>query len=383
MVADSSEFQSFGVTALVLVCVVLAGCSGFAGSGADADESRVGGNGVDGSDGSEPAANVTPAPVPGTAGTGTPGPRVAPGLATTGVTDASALAAAHGARLANASVTIRRVTTYRYGSGEVARREIRTTRVGPEGGLLRIVEHERPVARAATVRATTARSAGTRTVGAGAVEAANGTEREVERDGRRDVGGRSVVREVSWFGPNRSARAITYANGTTTYRVGPPETRTGSRRAVVASEARRIGTLAAGFETRVRPVGNGRAARYRVTSVEEYEGSGVEGTGVGVGFVPDGGFGMVVDSRGVVHEYRLVRRLGIQRRGKPTEIVTRVRYTDIGETTVSRPPWYDAALEAAGSSSASNRATSTNGGSRTNRTSESAEAGGSNRAAGQ
>ena len=83
-----------------------------------------------------------------------------------------------------------------------------------------------------------------------------------------------------------------------------------------------------------------RAVRYRVRSVEEASESNRT---VLVGFTSVSSFRMTVDSRGLVGTYRLLRRLNVQRRGKPTEITTRVRYADVGATTVSRPPWYDAA----------------------------------------
>ena len=301
-------------SALVLACVlVLAGCSGFTG----------GGPGNDGRDGPNPSRTVTPAPVPTTGPTATPGPRIAPGLATTGVVNASALADAHEARLEDASLTLSRTTTYRYGSGEIARRERVTTQVGVDGERLRVVEH-RPLPTAST-GSTTSTEATTPTE----APAGGGSDR------------RTVIREVYWFGSNRSARAITYANGTTAYRSASPRNLTQGRRSIVITEATRIAALAGGFETRVRRTGEEDDPRYRVVSTGDAdENDRTRPTG----FASVSSFRMTVTPAGSVGEYRLVRRLTVQRQGKPTEIVTRVRYTDVGTTTVSRPSWYDDAL---------------------------------------
>jgi hypothetical protein len=303
---------------VILVCLlVLAGCSGFADSGSDA--------GAGGGAG-ESGMSVTPAPVPTTEPTATPGPPVAPGLARTGVWNASALAAAHENVLRNASMTIRRTTTYRYGSGEIARRVVVTTRIGSEGRRFRVVERRGPPTTGEGQAGTTTRS-GT-------------TQPRTETGDEARAGGRAVVREAYWFGPNRSTAARTYANGTTTYRARTPSNLTRGRQSIVTTEARRIGALAGGFETRVQAVGSGERSRYRVRSVEEASESNRT---VLVGFTSVSSFRMTVDSRGLVGTYRLLRRLNVQRRGKPTEITTRVRYADVGATTVSRPPWYDAA----------------------------------------
>jgi hypothetical protein len=307
---------------VILVCLlVLAGCSGFADGGSDAGTGRGA---------SEPGASVTPAPVPTTEPTATPGPPVAPGLARTGVWNASALAAAHESVLRNASMTVRRTTTYRYGSGEIARQVVATTRIGSEGRRLRVVERRSPPTDGEDRGETTARS------GTGAGDEAA-------------TGGHAVVREAYWFGPNRSTVARTYANGTTTYRARAPSDLTRDRRSIVTSEARRIGALAGGFETRVRAVGSGERPRYRVRSAEKASGSDRT---VPIGFTSVSSFRMTIDSRGLVGKYRFLRRLNVQRRGKPTEILTRVHYIDVGTTTVTRPPWYDAVMS---TTSATNR----------------------------
>lgn len=289
--------------------VVLAGCSAFTnGDGGSSEGAR------------DASTGVTPAPVPTVEGTATPGPRVAPGLTATRVTNASALAAAHEGVLENTSVTIRRVTTYRYGSGAIARRETVTTRIGPDSRRLRIVERRGAVSEGGEAGETGETTTGTN--------------------------GEGIVQEGYWFGANRSARALTHANGTTTYGTNPPKNLTRSRRTIIGTEATRLRALASGFETRVRPAGNESDGRYRVASTGVKSGPGLTER---VGFVPVSSFRLVVDSGGFVEEYRLVRRLSVGRRGKPTEIVTRVRYTDVGETTVERPPWYDDATNASAS----------------------------------
>ncbi|WP_228842422.1 hypothetical protein [Halococcus agarilyticus] len=50
----------------------------------------------------------------------------------------------------------------------------------------------------------------------------------------------------------------------------------------------------------------------------------------------------VIDSRGLVREYRL--RYGATLNGVPVRVHDRVRYTDLGNTIVERPAWYDEAI---------------------------------------
>jgi hypothetical protein len=204
-----------------------------------------------------------------------------------------------------------------------------TTRIGSEGRRLRVVERRGPPT-------TEEGQTGT-------------TQPGTEAGDEAMAGGRAVVREAYWFGPNRSTAARTYANGTTTYRARTPSNLTRGRQSIATTEARRIGALAGGFETRVQAVGSGERPRYRVRSAEKASGSDRT---VPIGFTSVSSFRMTIDSRGLVGKYRFLRRLNVQRRGKPTEILTRVHYIDVGTTTVTRPPWYDAVMS---TTSATNR----------------------------
>lgn len=49
----------------------------------------------------------------------------------------------------------------------------------------------------------------------------------------------------------------------------------------------------------------------------------------------------LMDSRGLVREYELTYTL--RRDGPDLRVTRHVRYTDLGDTTVQRPPWYDEA----------------------------------------
>lgn len=53
---------------------------------------------------------------------------------------------------------------------------------------------------------------------------------------------------------------------------------------------------------------------------------------------------VVVDSRGIIHSYRL-RYTGVVN-GTTIHVTESIRFTDIGETTIERPPWYDEAIAA-------------------------------------
>jgi hypothetical protein len=100
------------LSVFVAVLLVLSGCSTF----------------IDGGD-STPTVQVTPAPVPTDKPTPTPIPRIAPGVTTHGLINASALIDAHTAFLANTSYTVHSRRILKYPNGTVAARSVGTMRV--------------------------------------------------------------------------------------------------------------------------------------------------------------------------------------------------------------------------------------------------------------
>ena len=113
---SASPLDDTGAVLALAAVLVLAGCSGTAGSGGP------------------PTRSVTPAPVPADA---TPPARVtAPGLSPLGVENASLLAAAHRRALADVPFTERTVTTVSDGSGTILGRRTLVVRRGPEAFYL-------------------------------------------------------------------------------------------------------------------------------------------------------------------------------------------------------------------------------------------------------
>ena len=338
---------SASVRVLVLVVLVaLAGCSGFAGGGASTDGAgdrgpasgdgsgegegaRSGAEaGTAGDPRSEAAGSVTPAPVPAVQGTETPAPRVAPGLSATGITNASALAAAHGARLANTSYTMVRNVTYLAANGTKLTERRSVSEVGTDGRF--------------AVRRT--------------------------REGVR-----GPAREALWSNGTALFEARTDTEGTTAYRRAAPEVAE-RRRALVTDagswQIERVFTVA---EARVvdRTERSGTTV-YRLESpVAQLPNANASDVGASVRVEA------AVTEEGLVREYAFRQTFSGDSSGAASVVVA-TRYTDIGETTVSRPPWYDEALtvtngsetndSAVNRSGADGSATTATGGTATNGT---------------
>ncbi|WP_435197119.1 hypothetical protein [Natronomonas sp. EA1] len=118
--------------ALLALCVLLAGCGGFAnGSQPTETLSPVP---VPADPETPPPTSVTPTPTPDP-----PGERLALGLTTAGVTDPFVLAGSHRSHLRNSSYT--RIETMRIEAGNTTLREWRrVTRVAPSGRPYHVVE---------------------------------------------------------------------------------------------------------------------------------------------------------------------------------------------------------------------------------------------------
>ena len=281
------------IGACLLACLlVLAGCSGFSGAGPDSG----------GSDASR--ANVTPAPVPAV---DTP-ERLAPGLTADGVTNASALADAHDAAVRRASVTVRSNRSIEYANGTLRQRTTGTVRVGRNG---------------------TAYAA------------------RYEFTGRPlwlDPDSPDIVRTgYYWSAGERTLRTVAFANETTRYEDLSAALGASVRRSLTRP-GQEYERLLEDTETRViaRTTRNGRELY-----VVEASGMTSQYFSWYRGFENprDATMRLLVDERGVVRRHRFAYTATIEATAT-VRIVERVRYTDLGNTTVERPPWYDEALRA-------------------------------------
>lgn len=280
---------------VLLACaLVLAGCSGFVGDGPGAE---VGGEASD--DGGS-AASVTPAPVPAATGT----ERLAPGLTDAGVTSASELAVAHNRVLRDRSFTLRTNRTTTYANGSVRSHTAGIVRVEPNGEAI-----------------------GTR----------------YERTGVpliRLTSGSTIVRSERWFGGEQGLAAVAYANGTREYYRQPANDGSVILRSFT-NDGERYGRLLSGVETRV----TGRVERDGTTLYR------VRSSGLSSGLVQfprfesvgNGTFEGLVGPEGFVYHHRLTYTATTEN-GSTLRITESRRYEEIGETTVSRPLWYDEAL---------------------------------------
>lgn len=285
---------------VLLACaLLLAGCSGFSGGGSEAG---IGADGV-GAEGKESdggVADVTPAPVPPVETEG----QLAPGLTEAGVESPSALAVAHNTVLRNRSFTMRTNRTTTYANGSFRGRTIELAQVAPDEAAF-----------GATYR----------------VEGVPVTSRTDEFP---------VVRSERWFDGRRALIASTYTNSTTRYYRQSADAGSLALRSLV-DDGGRYARLLDGAETRVV----GRIERdgetvYRLAATDL---SAVLAQVPWVESVRDTSFDALVSSRGFVRAYRLSYTATIEH-GSTLRVTESTRYTALGETTVSRPSWYDEAL---------------------------------------
>jgi len=282
--------------------VVLSGCGAFGGS---APETRT----------------VTPAPVPTTEPTPTPVPRLAPGITTRGVANASALAAAHDAVLRNASFTRRSNLTITYRNGTVRERRRAVTRLG--------AGHER------------------------LFSVASGTNVPAFVAGSPSVSVLGVKRNEVYSNGTRALSAVTYANGTTAY----SEVATELIHESFTDTDRAYLTRALGrTETRVvGPISRNDTTLYRVVATEAAL-SAVRPPPT-YGSIRNVRFRALVDARGVLRERR-VTYTATTANGTTVSVTRSIQYRQIGATTVGRPVWYEAAIE--NTTNATNTRTTTN-----------------------
>ena len=259
-------------TVLVVVLVVLAGCSGVFGGGDGSTET------------------VTPAAVPTDEATATPAPRLVPGVTKRGIESPRALVAAHQSFLQNRSFTQRSNSTALAANGSAVLRTTGTLRAGPMGTFRYVSNRSGPylAKQPASLPMRTAIWADDdgyfvqRTF-------PNGTKAYSRLSGREVGGGFALGRLPSLLGAldtdNTTVTERRSENGTTFYRVN--------------------GTV--------------DTSRLPNTSVR-----------------------LLVDSRGVVHEYSTVRRLPAG--ATVTKSVTENRLVAVNATDApERPSWVDTA----------------------------------------
>lgn len=279
---------------LAAVLVVLAGCSGPASAPARTEAA---------------AETVTAAPVP----TDAPSTFLAPGVTPRGVANPAALAAAHRRTLRGTSVTVRVEASRRYANGSLRWRRTATQRIDAA---------DRPVR--SYYFGEFQGSARARGLPSAFVRFHNATRVE-----------RYTVGDGSYHRYRLRSGGVWYVGGTA------PEVRPLDPG---------LGLLFRAVETRVvgREAGPG-PTRYRLSGTEVADPATL-GRALGVGrFARIGNVSLVatVDARGTVREYRLIYTVtgadGVLLRGRES-----ARFTDLGETTVERPDWYDEAVNATG-----------------------------------
>lgn len=240
----------------------------------------------------EPTETLTPASVPTDKPTPTPVPQLAPGVTEQGIENASALVAAHGSFLQNRSFTQRSNSTALASNGSVLLRTTSTLRAGPAGeGLYSVIER-------------------------------NGSYLS------RESAAISAHSEA-WLNGERYVVKRTFPNGTTTHNRAPSS----ATRADIATGT--LPYLLESFGTNDTTVTE-RLTRNGTTLYR------VEGTS-DARRQPNTTLRLLVDSRGVVHEYTTTRRLSAG--SGVSKSVTRTRLVAINETDApERPSWVDEAM---------------------------------------
>ncbi|EMA46952.1 hypothetical protein [Halococcus saccharolyticus] len=231
-------------TVLVVVLIVLAGCSGV-----------FGGDG-----GGESTPTVTPMTVPTDEPTPTPVPQLAPGLTGQGIENASALVAAHSSFLQNRSFTTRTNVTGLATNGSVVIQRTDTLRAGPRGE------------------------------GVYSVSVTNGSYRYVSPE-------TVPVRTAIWTNGERLLLNRTYANGTTTYERyrDSTEERYGAAGAGLRYRLEPFDTTTTSVTERDRNGTTLYLVRGKIRSNQTF---GRESMSLR----------MLVDPQGVIHSYRIVQQ---------------------------------------------------------------------------
>lgn len=241
--------------------------------------------------GDESAETVTPVAVPTDEPTPTPVPQLAPGVTERGIESPRALIDAHRSFLQNRSFTQRSNSTALAANGSVILQATSTARAGPQGKRLHSV---------------------------------------IERNGSFTSREPTTIstRSEAWWGGEQYLVKRTFPNGTTTYSRPPIDT----TRVDIATGT--LPYLLGSFDTNNTTVTDHQSRNgttlYRINGTSD------------VPRQPNTTLELLVDSRGVIHEYTTIRRLSAD--SGVSKSVTRTRLVAIGETDApERPSWIETA----------------------------------------
>lgn len=300
-------------TPLVLaILILLAGCSGTPGDGSTATPSTTT------PEQTSPGATTT------TATTASPAPATfPPGLTADGVTDPSALAETHQKQLRNSSYTVEHALTVQYENGTTALRYAYDARVAAGGAPL--VANET----ATNLYIRTPRQ-----------RLANGTTR----------GGLVLAEQVeTWSAQNRTLVAITRSNEATTY-VSDRFWKEPATRHEWAGRTAEIqfylDVLVEANSTTVSEISDGGATFYEVTSpgLEKPLDREFEIRDRTLYNLTREQIRLQIAPHGVVHSFTSHGQATYN--GQPVTVTHSFRVTNVGNTTVTKPAWYDEARNA-------------------------------------
>ncbi|WP_438268366.1 DUF7537 family lipoprotein [Halocatena marina] len=271
--------QNLGLRLCLVVLLCLSGCNAFNG-------------------GNTETASITPAGVPTDDPNATRG--LAPGLTNHGVVDSIALGDAHEAVLSNTSFTIHGKTTVKYSNGTL-RRRIKTT--------------------------------------SSLVPSQNRYYRKYNLYNPNRSGSNSIVLNRSTWAEDGQVLTATYSSktNTTTYK------NRSSFGYMKFPRGEQYYTLFQAVDTKViNHTTNNGTTLYRLTSTEIADPTQLDWHESGMKKFRNLTFHAVIDSRGVVHEYRLAYTATLTETNPSTSVrvVSTTRYTKMGSTTVDRPSWY-------------------------------------------
>jgi predicted small secreted protein len=299
---------------LLLVCVlVLAGCSGLSGQGADGDA------GIEG-DGTGAGVSVTPAPVPTVGRTEPSSSGLPPGFTSQGVTDVDALFAAHRSALDNTTYSVRAVVNATHPNGTNYYRSAARARVTErDDGYYYSSRFDHPN------RST------------------NTLVRYESWSGGGTILTALTRRERATSGGNATADGEAAASRNTTYRAIRSEYETNTGLYGLPRYGERIAAQLGAAESSLRDRTDTAGPAYYALSLGSVR--DLQGLADGRFRDPQAASGRIlVSPQGFVREYRL-RYTATTPKGHTVRVTESITYSAVGRTTVTRPPWYETAIE--------------------------------------
>lgn len=269
---------------MVVVLLLLTGCSGFLGAGQES-----------------PKVSVTPAAVPTDSPTVAPRGQVAPGVTSAGVYNSSALAHAHARILSNTSFTIHKNLTHYYLNGTLIRQSTGILRV-ESGPPVLVLSHSRHSGQ--------------------------------WLDTRHSNRSRPLVRDF-WYGSDSGYIRTIYSNNTTSYNTISERLR--PNRSYILTYFRRINSTLSGADTQVSRVTRNGSTYYRIegTMPREHRVTSPHNK-------QNSSYWMLIDSRGVVQEYHHTI-ISSGPNGTIIQIHLDIDFQKVGNTTVTQPAWVETA----------------------------------------